>query len=42
MALHRNFEAQQRAQIKKNIQGFGLGQKGEEGQKRFTRTNNWT
>ena len=41
-ALHRNFEEQQRAQIKKNIQGFGLGQKGEEGQKRFTRTNNWT
>ena len=42
MALHRNLEASQRAQIKKNIQGFGLGQKGEDGQKRFTRTNSGT
>ena len=42
MALHRNLEARQRAQIKKNIQVFGLGQKGEDGQKRFTRTNSGT
>lgn len=37
MSMHRSLEAQQRAQIKKNIQGFGLGNKGDEGQKRFTR-----
>ncbi len=37
MSLHRNFEAQQRAQVKKNIQGYSLGQKGEDGQRRFTR-----
>ena len=37
MSLHRNFEAQQRAQVKKNIQGYSLSQKGEDGQRRFTR-----
>lgn len=38
MALHRNFEANQREQVKRNIQGFSLGQKGDDGQRRFTRS----
>lgn len=37
--MHRNLEAEQRAQIKKNIQGTGLAQKGEDGQRRFRRDN---
>lgn len=37
--IHRNLEAEQRAQLKKDIQGTGLVQKGEEGQKRFRRDN---
>lgn len=37
--LHRNLEAEQRAQLKKDIQGTGMVQKGEEGQKRFRRDN---
>lgn len=37
VAVHRNLEAEQRAQIKKNIHGAGMGQKGEEGQRRFMR-----
>lgn len=39
ITIHRNLEAEQRAQIKKNIQGTGMGQKGEEGQRRFRREN---
>lgn len=39
MTIHRNLEAEQRAQIKKNIHGAGMGQKGEEGQRRFRREN---
>ncbi len=38
-AVHRNLEAEQRAQSKKNIHGTGLAEKGEEGQKRFRREN---
>lgn len=37
VTVHRNLEAEQRAQIKKNIHGAGMGQKSEEGQRRFTR-----
>ena len=37
VTVHRNLEAEQRAQIKKNIHGAGMGQKGEEGQRRFMR-----
>ncbi len=37
--IHRSIEAEQRAQNKKNLQGTGLGQKGDEGQKRFVRGN---
>lgn len=37
--MHRNLEAEQRAQIQKNRHGTGLGQKGEEGQRRFRRDN---
>ena len=33
--MHRNLEAKQREQHKRDLQGFGLGQ--QEGQKRFTR-----
>lgn len=39
ITLHRNFEAKQREQAKRNVQGFGLGQKGDEGHKRFSRSN---
>ncbi|MCM1191615.1 MAG: MerR family transcriptional regulator [Butyrivibrio sp.] len=39
VSVHRSLEAEQRAQIKKNIHGTGLAQKGEEGQKRFRRDN---
>lgn len=39
VTVHRNLEAEQRAQVKKNIHGTGLGEKGEEGQKRFRREN---
>lgn len=39
ITIHRNLEAEQRAQIKKNIQGAGTAQKGEEGQRRFRREN---
>lgn len=35
--MHRSLEAQQREFAHKNLQGFSLGQKGDEGQKRFTR-----
>lgn len=35
--MHRTLEAQQREFAHKNMQGFSLGQKGDEGQKRFTR-----
>ncbi len=37
--VHRNLEAKQRELLNKNTQGFGLEQKSEEGQKRFTREN---
>ncbi len=37
VTVHRNLEAEQREQIKKNIHGAGMGQKGEEGQRRFIR-----
>ena len=37
--VHRNLEAKQRELMNKNTQGFGLEQKSEEGQKRFTREN---
>ncbi len=40
IAMHRKFEAQQRAQLKKSIQGYGFGQKGDDGQKRFNRSGN--
>lgn len=39
IAIHRNLEAEQRAEKKKNVQGVGLAQKGDEGQKRFRRDN---
>ncbi|MDE5587791.1 MAG: hypothetical protein K2J60_01430 [Acetatifactor sp.] len=39
ITIHRNLEAEQRAQIKRNIQGAGMAQKGEEGQRRFRREN---
>lgn len=39
ITIHRNLEAEQRAQLKKNVQGAGMVQKGEEGQKRFRRDN---
>lgn len=35
--VHRNIEAKQREMSHKNLQGFTMGMKGEEGQKRFTR-----
>lgn len=37
MKGHRSLEAEQRAKRHLDLHGFGLGQKGEEGQKRFTR-----
>lgn len=37
VTVHRNLEAEQRAQLNKNIHGAGMGQKGEEGQRRFMR-----
>lgn len=37
--VHRTLEEEQRAQLKRSIQGTGLTQKGEEGQKRFRRDN---
>lgn len=36
--VHRGMEAKQRETAHKNLQGFSMGQKGEEGQKRFTRS----
>lgn len=39
IAVHRTLEAEQRAQLKKDIHGTGMVQKGEEGQKRFRRDN---
>lgn len=39
ITVHRNLEAEQREQIKKNMHGAGMGQKGEEGQRRFRRDN---
>jgi len=35
--VHRNLEAQQREQMHKNEQGYGMEQKASEGQKRFKR-----
>lgn len=35
--VHRNLEAQQREQSRRKDQGFGMEQKGSEGQKRFKR-----
>lgn len=35
--VHRMMEAEQREKHHKEIEGFGFSQKGEEGQKRFTR-----
>lgn len=37
MKVHRNIEAKQREMAHKDLQGFSMGKKGEEGQKRFTR-----
>lgn len=39
VAIHRNIEAKERERVQKmkNIHGAGVGQKGEEGQKRFKR-----
>lgn len=37
MKVHRVLEAEQREKHHKDVQGFGLNQKGEEGQKRFIR-----
>ncbi len=37
--VHRNLEEKQRELLNKNARGFGLEQKGEEGQRRFTRDN---
>lgn len=37
--VHRNLEEKQREMLRKNVQGFGLEQEAEEGQKRFRRDN---
>lgn len=37
MSLHRSLEAKQREEMKKNIQVKGIGQTGEDGQRRFMR-----
>lgn len=37
VAVHRNMEAEQREKKKKEMQGFGQNQKGEDGQRRFRR-----
>lgn len=37
MKVHRSMEAKQREISRRNLQGFSMGLKGEEGQKRFTR-----
>ena len=37
--VHRNLEEKQREMLNKNARGFGLEQRSEEGQKRFTRDN---
>lgn len=37
MNIHRSMEAKQREKLQKNVQGYGLGQKESEGQKRFVR-----
>ncbi len=37
MKLHRNLEAKQRASHHKDVHGFSLGQKGDEGHRRFMR-----
>ena len=37
--VHRNLEEKQREMLHKATQGFGLDQKSEEGQRRFTRDN---
>lgn len=36
--MHRSLEAKQREMVHKNLQGFSMGTKGEEGQRRFTRS----
>lgn len=38
-SYHRGLEAQEREKKKKNLQGVGLGQKGDDGQKRFIRSD---
>lgn len=38
-SVHRAIEAEEREQRKKDLQGHGLGQQGDEGQKRFVRRN---